>query len=892
MVKNIKGLKLKIASIIMIVLLLTLELGPFAVKATAQQYNYYSPGIVSVGYDSYNGKNVWYSNATLGGVTAYCLDYTCPAPSGTMTFRSYLSDQGMAVLMNGYPNLTPAQMGVDTVEEAYMATQMALWEVVNRTGESTKARRIFRVENVTPKAGMEDFYNKSKTAAANLVARAKSNPYTSVPTMTIDNANVHLADMNGDALIGPYTVTISGTDASTIKSIRASLVNAPSSAKIVDGNGNEKSSLSNGDTVYIRMSRKEASTSFNIKFESDVDRKVGAIYEKAGQDVQDYVRIDTVPNNMQKELTINWTKPNTLGEIQLVKVDQDDQPVSGAVFNLYNDANELVVDNVSTGSDGKISFYKVPEGNYVLEEVSAPEGYEIKNKTQNVTVKAGETTDVKVVNERVTGKLIITKVDDTNKPIKDVTFEIYDSEGYSVQKIVTDENGKASIDLNYGTYYYKEISAPEGYVMDTTLYKFSVDNENRTFNAKVVNDKVYGSLIIKKTNESNEPIANVKFDILDENNNVVITITTNEKGLAGVKNLAYGKYYYKEVEAPSNVKMDTNEHEFVINTQNQVVTKTVINTTVPESGMLEITKYDSNNNLLSGVEFDILDENDKVVDHIVTDENGKATSRNLGLGTYYYKETKAPSNVKMDTEKHQFVLVQNNQVVKKTVVNENVSKITLIKYDEDHKPLAGVEFNIYDKDKKQIDHIVTNEEGRAETEKEYEAGTYYIQEVKAPEGIKVDDSMIEFELKTDGQNVAPKEIVNYYIKGQLKIYKMISGTDTPLAGAKFEISDANGNVVETLTSDENGVCTSSKLRYGTYYFKEVEAPNGYIKDDNTYQFDVRIDNETIESVVYNTKENLPKTGGFVSSDLMIVLVVTLVSVAGYSIFRALSKKED
>ena len=95
--KNIKRLKLKIISIILLVALLSLEFSPFAVKATAQQLQFYSPGSVSVGYDSYNGKNVWYSNATLGGQTAYCIDYTCPAPSGTMTFRNYLSHQGMAI---------------------------------------------------------------------------------------------------------------------------------------------------------------------------------------------------------------------------------------------------------------------------------------------------------------------------------------------------------------------------------------------------------------------------------------------------------------------------------------------------------------------------------------------------------------------------------------------------------------------------------------------------------------------------------------------------------------------------------------------------------------------------------------------------------------------------
>ena len=245
--KNVKRLKLKITSMVLLVALLMLEFSPFAVKATAQQLQYYSPGVVSVGYDAGNGKNVWYSRATLGGDVAYCIDYTCPAPSGTMTFRSYLSDQGMAILMNGYPNNSPAVLGCDNEDEAYMATQMALWEVMNRTGESQKSGLIFRVENVTPKAGKQDFYNKSVAAAKRLVAMAEANPYTTVPTMVIDNSQAGLSYLGNDALIGPYTVTIEGTQSAIVKSITASLTNAPASAKVTDVNGNEKTSLSSGD---------------------------------------------------------------------------------------------------------------------------------------------------------------------------------------------------------------------------------------------------------------------------------------------------------------------------------------------------------------------------------------------------------------------------------------------------------------------------------------------------------------------------------------------------------------------------------------------------------------------------------------------------------------------
>ena len=338
--------------------------------------------------------------------------------------------------------------------------------------------------------------------------------------------------------------------------------------------------------------------------------------------------------------------------------------------------------------------------------------------------------------------------------------------------------------------------------------------------------------------------------------------------------------------------MDTEEHEFVLNENNQVVAKTVTNNTVEENGTIEITKYTADGKTLAGVKFEITDEAGNVVDTLVTDENGKATSKKLPLGNYFYKEVEAPENVVMDKEAHPFALVQNNQVIKKTVVNDLMSKIKLIKVDENHEPLAGVEFDIFDENKEKIDHIVTNENGVAETEKYYEKGTYYIQETKAPEGIVVDDTMYEVELVADGQNVVP-ELVNYYVKGQLKIYKMIDGTETPLAGAEFDIMDKDGKVIETIVSDENGVCESSKLMYGTYYFKEVKAPNGYIKDDNTYQFNIKINNETIEAVVYNVKERLPQTGGLLSADLMIIMAVAVVSIAGYGVVRLLAvKKED
>ena len=839
--KSIRRLKLKIFSLVALVTLLTLELSPFAVKATDNQLQFYAAAIKPVGYDSYNGKNVWFSNATLGGQTAYCIDYTCPAPSGTMTVRGLLSDQGMAILIHGYPNSTPAQMGVNDADEAYMATQMALWEVLNDTGESLKSGLKFRVENVTPKAGLEGFYQRTTAAAARLVAMAKANPYTDVPTMYIDNGNVGYKDFaDGDVLIGPYTVTISGNNGSTIRSIRASLENAPASAYVTDGNGNAKSNLVSGDTVYIRMNKSEGSKNFNIKFDADVDRKVGVIYTKPGQSVQDYVMLSTEPTSMSKSLEIRWTKKNTKGEIQLVKVDQDEQPVKGVTFNLTS-ASGSFIGELTTGSDGRISFYNVPEGDYVLTEVSAPEGYVIKTKTQNIKVVADQVTNVKFVNERITGKLVITKVDDANNKLANVEFKIYDENKSYVDTVVTDENGMATVNLDYGTYYFKETKAPAGYIMDEKIYEFSVTNENRLYNATITNQRYKGSLIIVKTDENNTPLQGVKFNILDDKGNVIKTITTNENGLAGIKNIPLGTYYYQEIEAPENVVIDREKHEFKIEENNQVIRKDIVNEKI--KGQLKVTKVDNNNEVIANAKFEIIDSNNVVVDTITTDSNGVAISKELPKGTYTYREIYVPEKYVLDSTVKEFKIDTNNQVVNEKVVNfVAAGSLKIVKVDENGKALANVKFEVYNESGEVVDTLVTDAQGKA-TSKDLPLGNYTYKEVEVPDGVVLDSTVKTFALTTNGQ-VITKTIVNEYIDGKLRIIK-VDENDKPLAGVKFNILDSNKNVIETIVTDNAGIAASGELRKGTYYFQEIEAPYGIIVDNTVYEFKIEYDNQNV-----------------------------------------------
>ncbi len=893
--KNIKRLKMKLAAIVVLVAILTLEFSPLSVKATAPNLQYSSKSFEYIGTDKLSGRNIWYSVAKLGGNIAYCIDYSCPAPSGIMSYKKDMSDQALTVMLNGYPNSSPAEMGLDTEEEAYLATQWAMWELMQRTGESTKHGRDFFVENVNPKSGKEALVQKTMAVAQRLVQTAINDPYSSHPVFNVDDKGAKLTTIGDDALIGPYVFTVSGLyKESYLKSMTASLVNAPASARITDVNGNDKTTVANGDSVYIRMSTKEDSTKFQLHCSVDIDRKFGRIYGQSGE-VQDYVWVESVPETLAGDIPITWNKVNTAGEIKIIKKDQEGLPIKGVRFALYKaDGVTVVLDNEKcvTDKNGTLKFTNIPEGEYILKEVSAPEGYVIKEHTKNVTVKRGQTSEVEVINERIKGKLVVTKIDDLNRPIKDVTFEIYNSSKVAIDRIVTDENGKASYDLEYGDYYFREIAAPEGYTIDSTLYHLNVNEEARTFYKTVINEVHKGTIIITKVDEKNNPIQGVEFDILDENKNYVNHLTTSRSGKCGLQNLPLGKYYYKETKVPEGYIIDTEPHDFILGENEQVLEKTVVNFTETVTGHLIVNKYDNNGVKIAGVKFNIIDINGNVVDEITTGPDGKAQSKELPLGEYTFVETYAPENLIMDVEPHGFILTESVKEVVKTVVNDvRNGKLTIIKVDENSAPLAGVKFNILDEAKNVIDTMVTDENGKAISNVEIEKGkTYYYQEVEAPEGIVIDNKQYPFSVETNGENVV-KNIVNNFVKGKLQITKLVEGKNTPLAGVKFEILDSEKNVIDTVVTDENGFAESKALLYGKYYFREVECPDGYIMDSKENEFEIIKDGDVITAIVYNKEETLPKTGGLLGDNMMIILLVTLVSVSGYGVMRLLSEKK-
>lgn len=361
-----------------------------------------TPDSIVVAYDTYNQEEISYKELTLGGDVAYSIDYGAKEPNGElMTFRKYLSDAGMAVLLNGYPNRNPEEMQCANSDEAYIATQMAVWEVMNRTGESLKATKIFRVENIEPIEGKEESCNRIITAASKLIEKAENEPYTDVPVMHINNSNINIVKNIGeDALIGPYTVSMEGVEESKVNYIRATLESAPASAMVTDENGNEKTLLADGDSVYVKINGSEADSTFDIKFEASVDRVIGLIYENSNSDMQDYVKLSTKLDNLEGNSTIEWSTSVTIGTIDLTVIDNENNPIVGARFALKSSEGKTYGE-IESGTDGKIMFYGVPEGEYTLEQITVPEGCELSETAKNITVNGGKTAILTFVDKKL-----------------------------------------------------------------------------------------------------------------------------------------------------------------------------------------------------------------------------------------------------------------------------------------------------------------------------------------------------------------------------------------------------------------------------------------------------------------------------------------------------------
>lgn len=173
-------------------------------------------------------------------------------------------------------------------------------------------------------------------------------------------------------------------------------------------------------------------------------------------------------------------------------------------------------------------------------------------------------------------------------------------------------------------------------------------------------------------------------------------------------------------------------------------------------GQININKTDEDNNTLDGVEFEVYNENDELVDTMIT-EKGKASSKELSLGKYYVKESKELYGFEKDLKKYELELTKGNS--KENIVYSVLDLVNKkIKCEITYITTSGEEridakFNIYDKDGKLI---YTGETVNGEISIPLPYGDYVIKEIEVPNGYKLNDKEISFSVndKTCASNLS------------------------------------------------------------------------------------------------------------------------------------------
>ncbi len=569
--------------------------------------------------------------------------------------------------------------------------------------------------------------------------------------------------------------------------------------------------------------------------------------------------------------------------------------------------------------------------------------------------------DAEIVNQLVNYILVLTKKNDSGELLSGAKYGLYNSAKKLLKTAVTDDNGKAKFDydlLPNTNYYVKEITAPDGYVLDNEYYLVNrsntVVNDLDNFqNAKLsdynysVTDKPFTlKLELNKYDVLNDiKIEGVTFDI-SLNGKVVKSVTTDKNGYAEVSGLALGKlngdtfenvYTVTERENDKYIMLDGNgelSRSFTVTTTladiedntNPVITYTADIPNTLQLVDLKVHKVDEFGNSIKGVAFDIVPTQDitfngKTVQEkgvsvgtVVTDENGYAGStyteyeadRTQGYTKtipiypnfeYELVEISAPEPYIIPAENTKFTAKSEKAdtltIPHEVTVTNDVQRGTLEVFKADSetkKPLAGVEFEVraaedfaiggkqLHKKGDVICTMTTDSTGHADTgnAEMYVGAKYTLNETKTAEGYKINKDSKTFEFNYAGNRVSYSklniDVGNDSQKGKISVYKSgdaFTGvtamgsaisvdekgnveeigqttytpvfTECALSGAVFQITAAEdivtadgttrakaGDVVAEITTDENGYAETELLYLGKYEVREIKAPFGYV----------------------------------------------------------------
>lgn len=574
----------------------------------------------------------------------------------------------------------------------------------------------------------------------------------------------------------------------------------------------------------------------------EITPPVGYLLDEEEHDVNcDYEgdQVETVKRNtVSKEDVIKQP-------FQLIKAADNDKTdadlLKGAGFSAYLISSLTVKDDGSYDftnatpivltEDGKTEMFTdergyacsipIPYGRYIVRETTTPHNF-MPVDDFIVTVTENSTTPQVwrvLLDDEFKAKLKIVKQDDETKlPVllANTEFKVYDLDAKKyVEQVTTypntvvhksyftDENGYLILpeSLKCGNYRIEEVSAPDGYTQNTQYVEIKVDK-----NTAYQMDSVSGDAIITVTYE-NHPVKGK------------LVIHKSGETLKSFK-----KDFVYEETSLEGAEFEIYAAEDIFTPDHQV----------DEQGNRHV-----------------IYAKDTLVKTVTTNKNGEAVIKDLPLGKYRVKETKAPAGFVLnpDSQEVSFIYKDQNtpEIEEKLEFSNERQKVELSVEKQDAetgKALKGATFGLYNKEAISsgdkvvvkadtlLQEITSNEKGKAAFTLDLPLGRYYVKELQAPAGYVSSDEILEFDATYQGQDVKTIKLKSVK-KNQpttVEVTKADITTGTELDGASMSVLDKDGNVIDSWTSVKDSPHVIKRLQVRkTYILREELAPYGYLR---------------------------------------------------------------
>ena len=574
----------------------------------------------------------------------------------------------------------------------------------------------------------------------------------------------------------------------------------------------------------------------------EITPPVGYLLDEEEHDVNcDYEgdQVETVKRNtVSKEDVIKQP-------FQLIKAADNDKTdadlLKGAGFSAYLISSLTVKDDGSYDftnatpivltEDGKTEMFTdergyacsipIPYGRYIVRETTTPHNFMPVDDFIVTVTENSSTPQVWriLLDDEFKAKLKIVKQDDeTKQPVllANTEFKVYDLDAKKyVEQVTTypntvvhksyftDENGYLILpeSLKCGNYRIEEVSAPDGYTQNTQYVEIKVDK-----NTAYQMDSVSGDAIITVTYE-NHPVKGK------------LVIHKSGETLKSFK-----KDFVYEETSLEGAEFEIYAAEDIFTPDHQV----------DEQGNRHV-----------------IYAKDTLVKTVTTNKNGEAVIKDLPLGKYRVKETKAPAGFVLnpDSQEVSFIYKEQNtpEIEEKLEFSNERQKVELSVEKQDAetgKALKGATFGLYNKEAISsgdkvvvkadtlLQEITSNEKGKAAFTLDLPLGRYYVKELQAPSGYVSSDEILEFDATYQGQDVKTIKLKSVK-KNQpttVEVTKADITTGTELDGASMSVLDKDGNVIDSWTSVKDSPHVIKRLQVGkTYILREELAPYGYLR---------------------------------------------------------------